>query len=65
MKGDIDMTKALLDRILRLVIASFIIMGIGTSLLTEAMAQEAKQSRTGRSGRGGRKAHDRLHRIGP
>ena len=37
------MTKALLDRILRLVIASFIILGIGTSLLTEAMAQEAKQ----------------------
>jgi hypothetical protein len=44
MKGDIDMTKALLDRILRLVIASFIILGIGTSLLTEAMAQEARAS---------------------
>jgi len=37
------MTKALLDRILRLVIASFMILGIGTSLLTEAMAQEVKQ----------------------
>lgn len=43
MKGELDMTKALLDRILRLVIASFIILGIGTSLLTEAMAQETKQ----------------------
>ena len=37
------MTTALLDRILRLVIASFMILGIGTSLLTEAMAQEVKQ----------------------
>jgi hypothetical protein len=43
MKGDIDMTKALLDRILRLVIASVIVLGLGTSLLTEAMAQEVKQ----------------------
>ena len=36
------MTKALLDRILKLVIASVIVLGIGVSLLTEAMAQEAK-----------------------
>jgi hypothetical protein len=42
MKGDIDMTKALLDRILRLVIASVIVLGLGTSLLSEAMAQEVK-----------------------
>jgi len=42
MKGDFDMTKALLDRILRLVVASAIVLVIGVSLLTEAMAQEAK-----------------------
>jgi hypothetical protein len=42
MKGDIDMTKALLDRILRLVIASAIVLVMGVSLLTEAMAQDAK-----------------------
>ena len=42
MKGDIDMTTALLDRILRLFIASIIILCLGISLITEAMAQEAK-----------------------
>ncbi len=42
MKGDIDMTTALLDRILRLLIASIIILSLGISLMTEAMAQEAK-----------------------
>src|SRR5512137_3020711 len=42
MKGELDMTKALLDRILRLAIASFLILAIGTSLITEARAQEAK-----------------------
>jgi hypothetical protein len=42
MKGDIDMTTALLDRILRLLIASIIILCLGISLITEAMAQEAK-----------------------
>ena len=36
------MMRALLDRILRLVIASAIVMVIGVSLLTEAMAQETK-----------------------
>jgi len=36
------MTMALLDRIFRLVIVSLLILGITTSLLTEAMAQEAK-----------------------
>ena len=42
MKGELDMMKALLDRILRLVIASFLILAIGISLITEAMAQEAR-----------------------
>jgi len=36
------MTTALLDRILRLLIASIIILFFGVSLITEAMAQEAK-----------------------
>jgi hypothetical protein len=36
------MTTALLDRILRLFIASIIILCLGVSLITEAMAQEAK-----------------------
>src|SRR5512137_2166338 len=44
MKGELDMMKALLDRILRLAIASFLILAMGTSLITEAMAQEARAS---------------------
>jgi hypothetical protein len=40
------MTKALLDRILRLFIVSTIILCLGVSLITEAMAQEAKPAAT-------------------
>ncbi|MCU0583369.1 MAG: hypothetical protein MUE57_05970 [Syntrophales bacterium] len=36
------MTMTLLDRIFRLTIVSLLILGIMTSLLTEAMAQDAK-----------------------
>jgi len=42
MKGELDMTKALLDRILRLLVASTIILVIGLSLITESIAQDAK-----------------------
>ena len=57
------MTKALLDRILRLVIASFLILAIGTSLITEARAQEAKPAAPVAPVHRRRKAYGRLHRI--
>ncbi len=42
MKGDIDMTKALLDGIMRLVIAAILVLCIGFSTIIEALAQDAK-----------------------
>ena len=42
LEGRMEMTMTLLDRIFRLMIVSLLILGITTSLLTEAMAQDAK-----------------------